>query len=228
MIKIFTGFDQREAVGWHVFVQSVLDTCSLPVEIIPITETMSRVVGGQRDGSNSFTYGRFLVPYLCGYEGWALFADGADMLCVADLAELWKKRNSWKAVQVVKHDYEPKYKRKYVGTEMECENHNYGRKNWSSLILWNCAHNGNKQLTPDRIGNMTGSYLHGFKWLDDDRIGELPKEWNWLDEYGEGNPKIMHYTNGIPGFEKYKDAIYANYWRAKFESCLDGMSSKAF
>jgi hypothetical protein len=37
-----------------------------------------------------------------------------------------------------------------------------------------------------------------FRWLDDERIGELPIEWNWLpDEFGV-NPeaKLLHYTLG--------------------------------
>ena len=37
--------------------------------------------------STEFTYTRFLVPYLCGYQGKAIFID-CDMLCLGDIAEL--------------------------------------------------------------------------------------------------------------------------------------------
>jgi lipopolysaccharide biosynthesis glycosyltransferase len=41
------------------------------------------------------------------YSGWAIFADG-DMVCQADISELWALRDDSKAVQVVKHDYQTK------------------------------------------------------------------------------------------------------------------------
>lgn len=215
-IPLFTGYDPREAIGWHVFAQSVINRKEL-VSLIPLQ-------GQQRDGTNAFTYERFLVPYYCGFQGWAIFADGADMLLRADLSELWalKDKDTYNAVRVVKHDYQTRHPRKYVGTEMEAHNGDYPRKNWSSLILWNCGHFRNRCLTPDFVASKAGSFLHRFEWLDDDRIGELPKEWNWLaDEYG-GNQlsKINHWTAGIPGFEQYKFAPMADEWheiRAQFE-----------
>jgi hypothetical protein len=125
------------------------------------------------------------VPALCGYEGWAIFADASDMVCRADIAELWALRDERYAVQVVKHDYRTKHHRKYVGTEMECANLDYPRKNWSSLILWNCGHPQNRILTPENVREWSGQQLHGFGWLPDDLIGALPIEWNWLaQEHG--------------------------------------------
>lgn len=211
-IQLFTGYDPRESIGWHVFAQSVIDR----KELVSITALQ----GQQRDGTNAFTYERFLVPYYCGFSGWAIFADGSDMLLRSDLSELWAMRDPFKAVQVVRHDYKTKHPRKYVGTEMEAHNGDYPRKNWSSLILWNCGHFHNRCLTPDFVAEKAGSFLHRFDWLLDDRIGPLPKEWNWLaDEYG-GNEqaKLLHYTAGIPGFETYKAAPMAEEWHAKRRS----------
>src|SRR4051812_11810334 len=110
MIRIFAGFDQRESVGFHAFVQSVIKNTRNPVAITPIGST------DHRDGTNAFIYTRFLVPQLCDYQGYAIFADGADMLALGDFAELWAMRSGWHAVQVVKHDYKTKHPRKYVGT----------------------------------------------------------------------------------------------------------------
>ncbi|MEY4079277.1 MAG: hypothetical protein RIS80_1046, partial [Actinomycetota bacterium] len=139
------------------------------------------------DGTNSFTYSRFLVPYLQGFQGFAIFADGADMLCRADIAELWDMRDPLKAVQVVKHDYTTCEPRKYVGTQMEAPNSSYPRKNWSSLMLFNCSYPMHNRLTPQYIAQTSGTLLHRLSWLDDSKIGELPKEWNWLDEYGRND-----------------------------------------
>lgn len=218
MIRIFTGYDPRQAIGWHAFAQSVIDHTRDPVSIIPLT------MNSQKDGTNAFTYSRFLVPELCDFSGFAIFADGVDMLAVGDFAELWTMRDSGKAVQVVKHQYATKHARKYVGTEMEAPNEDYRRKNWSSLILWNCAHPAHFYAR-EMLRGSDGKYLHRFSWLKEDDIGELPKEWNWLaDEYGENqDAKLLHWTAGQPGFYHYKDAPHAAEWRASVRNVMGGM-----
>jgi hypothetical protein len=99
---------------------------------------------------------------------------------------------------------------KYLGAK----NEDYPRKNWSSVILWNCGSFPNRKLTPDFVQQSAGSFLHRFSWIDDERIGELPKEWNWLpDEYGP-NPdaKLLHYTLGTPCFHEFADTPQGNEW----------------
>lgn len=162
------------------------------------------------DGSNAFIYSRFLVPHLQGYKGWAIFCDG-DMLCKEDVYELWKLRDDAYAVMVVKHDYQTTSNRKYIGTSLETVNTTYPRKNWSSVVLWNCEHPLNKVLTPKYVMGATGKTLHRFEHLPDDDIGELPREWNWLASELPKNPeaKLVHYTLGVPGMEHYKDCDYS-------------------
>jgi hypothetical protein len=208
LIRVFAGYDAREAVGWHAFQQSLIEKTSEPV-------SLTAIGGGQRDGSNAFTYSRFLVPYLCDFQGFALWVDGSDMLLRADLAELWATRCTWNAVSVVKHEYLTKHPRKYVGTELETDNVDYERKNWSSVILWDCGHYMNRCLTPEYVAKHDGAHLHRFAWLPDERIGVLPTQWNWLaDEFGENeNAKLLHWTAGIPGFYHYRDAPHADEWR---------------
>lgn len=216
MIRIFTGYDPRESAGWHAFVQSMLDR--------RILFSLTALQGIQGDGSNAFTYSRFLVPEHCSFSGWAIFADGADMLLRADLNELWALRGGPEAVKVVKHEYSTKHPRKYVGTPMESANENYPRKNWSSLILWNCAHPAHVKHR-DELRTAPGPFLHRFSWLKDEEIGELPIEWNWLaDEYGgNANAKILHWTAGQPGFYHYKDAPHADEWRASIRKVTRGI-----
>lgn len=209
MIRLFTGWDAREALGWHAFTQSVIDRASAWPEIVPLWSQ-------SRDGSNAFTYARFLVPALCDNNGWAIFADGADMVCNADIAELWGLRDERYAVQVVKHEYRTRHPRKYVGTAMECDNRDYPRKNWSSLMLWNCGHARNRILTDVNVAEWSGEQLHGFSWLGDDLIGELPREWNWMcQEQGENkDAKILHFTAGIPQIPYYTHSPQASKWYA--------------
>ena len=223
-VRIYTGFDQREAIGWHCFLQSVIERTDAPLEIIPLTERLGRKLGISTDGTNAFSKIRFAVPYLAGFKGYAIWCDAADMLALADIAELWAMKPTYgEAVRVVKHDYEPRFKRKYVGTELEAVNEPYPRKNWSSLVFWDCWHYANRWLTPEAIAKQPGSYLHRFSWLKDEQIGELPAEWNWLDEYGEADCNLVHHTNGLPGFAHYADAPKADEWKRTMLNCQQGM-----
>lgn len=223
-VRIYTGFDQREAIGWHCFLQSVIERTDCPLEIIPLTERLGRKLGIATDGTNAFSRIRFAVPYLAGFKGYAIWCDAADMLALADIAELWAMKPAYgEAVRVVKHDYEPRNKRKYVGTELEAANEAYPRKNWSSLVFWDCWHYSNRWLTPEAIAKEPGPNLHRFQWLRDEQIGELPAEWNWLDEYGDGEPKLQHWTNGIPGFSYYADAPKADEWKRTMQDVNNGM-----
>ncbi len=223
MIQIFAGYDGREAVGYHTFCQSVLANASEPVSISPLHLPMFKKFyrEGQRDGSNAFIYSRFLIPYLMGYKGWAIFADGSDMLCLGDIAELWEMRDPFKAVQVVQHDYKTKRPVKYIGTPMEAKNEDYPRKNWSSLMLINCAHLRWAEMTPATVAKKSGADLHRFNFIEDRFIGALPAEWNWLDEYevNEG-VKILHYTTGIPAIPEYAEANGAAKWRATRDAAM--------
>lgn len=202
-MKIFTGYDDRESIGWHVFAQSVIDTTpGAELRVLP---------AAQGDGSNVFTYSRFLVPQICEFKGWALSVDGVDMLAYRNLNGLVRYANSKYAVLVVKHHYQTRNPRKYVGTEMECANEDYPCKNWSSVILWNCAHPAHRLLSEI---NRTDPMLHRFVWLSENEIGGMPLACNWLaDEYGEiDDAYILHWTAGIPGFAAHADAPMAEHW----------------
>lgn len=220
-INMVVGFDQRESIAYHTFIQSVMDKSSLPVSFTPLAiNTLKGYHETHNDKSNDFIYSRFLTPYLNAFSGWAIFADG-DMICQSDIRELWDLRDESKAVLVVKHNYKTKAQKKYLGNI----NTDYPKKNWSSLILWNCAHPKHKILTPDFISNQTGKFLHRFSWLEDKDIGDLPKDWNWLAiEYPENkNAKLIHYTLGTPCFKEYWDCDMSDIWHANQKRVLSGM-----
>jgi lipopolysaccharide biosynthesis glycosyltransferase len=204
------GFDQREAISYHTFCQSVLEKSSIPVRFIPLAENTLSFYKERRDNvSNSFVFSRFLTPYLTDYDGLAVFADG-DMVCQTDIAELSALFDPGRAVQVVQHDYQTKATKKFLNND----NVNYPRKNWSSLVLFNCSHPANRILTPEYVEKKEGAHLHRFGWLLDEEIGALPREWNWLATEYEDNPqaKIVHYTLGTPCFQDYRAAAMAGHW----------------
>lgn len=211
MLHLFCGHDERVEAGTTAFVRSVIAHARGPVAITPITRAAWT---GIPEGTNAFTFRRFLVPWMMKWEGWAVFADGADMLCRADICELEKLFNPWMAVQVVKHDYRTRHPKKYRGSEMEADNADYPRKNWASLMAINCSHFAWRQVTPEFVQKTSPMDLLQMKFLPDERIGELPAEWNWLvDEYGSNDlAKLIHFTAGIPMFQAHADAPMAQEW----------------
>ena len=224
LIRLVVGFDQREAIAFHVFVQSVIQNSSNPISIYPLSKkALSFYNENHSDRSNAFTYSRFLTPYLMNYEGWAIYLDG-DMVCQEDISLLWEMKDSSKAVQVVKHDYKTKNNKKYLNNI----NIDYPKKNWSSVIIWNCAHPKNKVLTPEFISSKDGKFLHRFMWLDEEDIGELPKEWNWLAiEYPPNTKaKLIHYTLGTPCFSDYSQSEMSDEWHSVFDLTMSGYQKK--
>ena len=221
-IKIAIGFDEREAVAYHTFCQSILEKASHPVAFVPLVlRTLEGYKETHSDGSNAFIYSRFLTPFLFDFQGWAIFADG-DMICRDDIAKLWALRDESKAVMCVKHDYKTKAQDKYLGNK----NQDYPRKNWSSLVLWNCKHPENQILKPDFVMKQSGAFLHRFSWLTDNLIGEIPREWNWLTTEYEDNydAKLLHYTLGAPCFKDYRNCEMSNEWHDAHIRSQHGMN----
>ncbi len=206
MVRLFCGQDPREAIGSSVFSHSVWSRSSEPVSITQLDARLAAT-----DGTNSFTKSRFLVPFLCDYKGWALWMDGADMLCLSDIAELWKLREERYAVQVVKHDYRTLHPVKYLNQD----NVDYPRKNWSSVMLINCQHDTWKTVTPVYVKNNNGSHLHRFAFLRNELIGSLPKEWNHI--VGEPNQaafaNVAHFSIGLPVWSPYDTWAFSDEWR---------------
>lgn len=181
----------------------------------------------QRDGrpfSTEFAFSRFLVPALAQYDGWSLFCD-CDFLFTADVAQLMTYIDHAKAVMVVKHDYKPA-----EGTKMDgVSQAPYPRKNWSSFVLWNNSHPSNRLLSLETVNTKSGRWLHGFEWLSDGEIGELPHTWNWLsgaDAPATEIPAAIHFTLGIPSMKGHEDSPYADLWREQLtRSATEGTAS---
>ena len=208
-IPIFIGYDPRERAATNVLIDSLYRHSSLPLAISPIvTPQLAEVFQRERDPkqSTAFSFTRFLVPWLMGYQGWAIFMD-CDMLCRGDISELWALREDRYAVLCVQHDHRPNESAKFLGEVQSA----YPKKNWSSLMLLNCARC--TALTPDYVNTASGLQLHRFDWLDGDhQIGALPDRWNHLVDVqpaprqpaAEGGPTLLHWTLGGPWFREQR------------------------
>ena len=214
-LKIFIGWDSREPEAAEVCEYSIKKHATVPVEIhfLKQTELRAREIYTREpdlQSSTEFTFTRFLVPYLCNYQGHAVFVD-CDFLFEHDIKELFECANNSAAVSVVQHDYQPTNTVKMDGKTQYL----YPRKNWSSLMLFNCAHPDCQTLTPEIVSSQTGEFLHRFGWTGYE-IGSLDKTWNWLvnwyHEPQDGKPKAIHYTEGGPWFPNYVKTEYGGNW----------------
>lgn len=232
ILKIFIGYDPVESVAWHTMAHSILRRSSLPVAIIPLNiANLKDVYTRERDPkqSNEFSFTRFLVPYLSGYEGMAAFFD-CDQMLRTDVAELFELASGdpSKAVHVVQHDYTPRDEIKFLNTVQ----YSYPRKNWSSVVVWNCGHPANKAVTPEFVNTASPMELHRFQWLRDEEIGSLDARWNWLvGEYAEPPSDVhnVHWTIGGPYFHEYRNVDFAEEWfaeRDRMSFCLQRPSAK--
>lgn len=209
MLNLFCGYDEREAEGFEVFTKSVLRRAS---RMVAITRMDAR---GLPVGSNSFTLSRFLCPELAERRGVAIYMDACDMLCLADIAELERLFEPKYAVQVVRHSYKTRHPMKYVGTDMECPNRDYPRKNWASVMLINCEHVAWKRVTRAKLVDAPIVDTLQLRFLAEDEIGSLPNEWNRLVDEGQDveGAKVCHWTAGTPFMERYSNAPGADLWR---------------
>ena len=214
MIRVFVGYEPKEALAYHVLCHSIMENSSEPVSICPVNlKNLKFDRPPDPLQSTEFSFTRFLVPYLCDFQGHAIFMD-CDMLCRGDIAELWALRDSV-PVQVVKHDYTPSTSKKFLGNTQT----QYVMKNWSSVMLFN-----NHLCQPlgfNRVKTAPGLWLHQFRWASE--IGDLPPEWNYLvgEEQPEIDPKLVHFTLGGPWFKEYEEVEYADEWREAGLSVID-------
>jgi hypothetical protein len=215
-MKIFIGWDSREDIAYQVCRESLIKHSSIPLDIVPLKQSELRernLYWRDRDplSSTEFSFTRFLVPYLAGYKGWAVFMD-CDFLWRGDIAALEDYMNPSCAAYVVKHDYWPKETTKMDGAVQTT----YHRKNWSSMVLWNTQHRQMQMLTPELVNRESGLYLHRFGFLTDDVIGELPIAYNYLEGWYTRedcpNPQAVHFTRGGPWFRDYMDVEYGDEW----------------
>ncbi|UTA49540.1 hypothetical protein L1F30_08380 [Simiduia sp. 21SJ11W-1] len=219
MRKVFVGYTSYQDVVYQVAKHSI-ERQSKDVVCYPIIQQSLRDLGvytraADKMGATEFSITRFLTPYLAGYRGWVLFCDN-DVLALTDVNELFDLADDKYAVMCVKHNHVPTDKYKLDGQIQTI----YPRKNWSSVVLWNCNHPKNKLITPELVNEVSPRFLHRFMWLEDSEIGEIPLSWNWLvDWYKEpqdGKPKFLHFTDGGPYFRNYQEVDYHELWRNEY------------
>jgi lipopolysaccharide biosynthesis glycosyltransferase len=229
-LKVFIGYDSRETIAWQVCQHSLLRHAKTEIEIYPIKQQTLRELGlytRPRDAtaSTEFSLTRFLTPYLAAHDGWTVFVD-CDFLFTTDITKVVEGLDRLKAVHVVQHDYTPANR-----VKMDAQTQTtYPRKNWSSFMLFNNAHPAVKALTPAVANLASPAFLHRLQWISDESlIGALPRTWNFLvGEYPKPAelPHAIHFTNGGPWFEDWKQVDYADLWCAERDLYLGSLQEE--
>lgn len=216
-LPIFVGWDSRFPEPALVLAHSIRKHTSIPVAIHFLDyRHLQDCYGFNRaydpKATTEFTYSRFLVPHLCGYDGVAIFMDN-DLVCLSDIAELVRGCTTQllkdaATLLVRKHEQQAvDGAPKMYGAKQTA----YPRKNWSSLMVMDCAKL--KLWTKPVVETASGAYLHRFQDIPDAQIGEVPDGWNDLeDQYRPGITKLLHWTEGGPWYEECRDCPHAEVW----------------
>lgn len=224
MLRVFIGYDPAEAEAYRVAEASLRRRARIPVDVTPLDAQRLAASGLLRRPTDArgglydlhsrapmateFAISRFMVPMLA-QSGLALFVD-CDVVFLDDVAELLALADSTKAVQVVKHAPTATGPTKMVGKEQT----DYPFKWWSSVMLFNCDHRGNRRLSLDAINHRPGRDLHAFYWLADSEIGDLPAGWNWLVgvQPRPESLRLAHMTLGGPWLPNWTPTVHDEIW----------------
>jgi hypothetical protein len=229
MNTIFIGWDPNESEAYKVAQFSITSRTTEPARIYPLGlqdcgHILKRPIE-HKDGklwcpiseapmATEFAITRFTVPFLKS-KGWALFVD-CDIICETDINELFAAADDKYALMCVQHSHESGPDTKMNGQIQTY----YKRKNWSSVMLWNCGHPAHERLTKHDLNTWPGRELHAFKWLWDYEIGALHPRWNKLVGVQEisSDPGILHYTLGGPWLPNWKPNLLDEIWLAERKS----------
>lgn len=209
---VFIGYDSSQDAAAHACRRSIVaqDT-TVHVEYIKRSDLLENGLYWRQDHeyeSTEFAFTRFLTPYLKGYYGYALFCD-SDFIWRCSPRELLERVDPLDAVTVVKHNISPEQlKQEKMNGKKQVW---YPKKNWSSMMLFNCNHPKTRSLTPEVVSESPASYLHGLEWTWDASVGEVDKTYNYLVGYYNDriDPKVLHYTDGTPLHAGYENCEFA-------------------
>jgi hypothetical protein len=227
---VFVGYDSREDIAWEVCRHSLLRHADSQVDVVALRQHALRERGlytraYDLGASTEFSLTRFLTPHLAARPGWVAFCD-CDFLFTTDVRKVFEDLDPSKAVYCVQHDYTPAYRLKMDGKMQST----YPRKNWSSFMLFNCDHPDVRALTPEVVNTASPAYLHRFEWVrDPSAIGALDLDWNFLEgEYPAPNyvPRVIHFTNGGPWFDEWKNCDFADLWLREYELYIRSSSDE--
>lgn len=189
-MRVFVGADESQLVAAAVLEHSIRKHASRPVEF---TTMIDLPVPRPKDPANrartGFSFYRFLIPKLCGYEGRALYLD-CDMQVLADMSGLWEIPFG---EQTVLCTYQPEPPEQWRGDA------NFKPGRHLAVMMLDCSR---LHWDIDQIVRGLDEGHYDYKGLmsdlcivPDEQIAErIPVEWNSLERYEPEKTKLIHYT----------------------------------
>ncbi len=240
---VYLGWDSREPEAYDVAAHSIRENARGPVTIYPLKLGRLEQAGLMRRPyerrptptdkrgqlwdmisdapmATEFAISRFLVPILQ-QAGIAIFMD-SDVVVLGDVYDLQDQARAQDhlALWCVQHEV-----RVGATTKMDGQAQTYyARKNWSSVMVFNCDQPMNQALNLTAVNGRIGRALHAFYWLHDRLIGRLDPEWNWLVgvQPRPAEPKIAHYTLGGPWLPNWESREHDDLWLSARARCPTG------
>jgi hypothetical protein len=89
LIRVFVGTDRSQLLAVSVLEHSIRRHTGRPTQVCPLIDLdLPEPVDVRQGSRTNFSFARFAIPELAGYDGKAVYLD-ADMLVFRDIGELW-------------------------------------------------------------------------------------------------------------------------------------------
>jgi len=194
-IRVFVGSDRTQDLAVKVLEYSIRRHTDSEVVVTSMTPVRLPEPDDPRQGSRTlFSFTRFAIPRLCGYQGQAIYMD-ADMQVFKDIRGLANIPFDGKRVIV-----QEELPEEHQPTEGQ-----FGaparRVKQSSVMLLDCERLD--WVPEDIIGRLGKEYsyedlLYHLCILDEADVGyRVPFVWNSLETYVAGETCLIHYTDMI-------------------------------
>ena len=191
MIDVFVGTDRSQLLAVSVLEHSIKRHTDRAVRVSPLIDLDLPEPRDVRQGSRTnFSFARFAIPELAGYQGRALYLD-ADMLVFRDIGELWDI--PFEGATVVIQEAIPDH------ASVPRKPGAPGRRiKQCSVMLIDCARA--RWKVAEIVAGLDGRYtyedlMHDFCILPESEIRyAVPFAWNSLEHF-DAETRLIHYTD---------------------------------
>ena len=181
-MRVYVAASQEQALSVSVLEYSIRKHASMSVQVMPLYHSCVDIPV-PKDAANlprtPFSFQRFLIPELAGYQGRAIYLD-SDMQVFGDIRSLWQIDMEGSDLLSVAPASDTSRIPQY------------------SVMLLDCAqldwHIGEIVAALD-AGHFTYEELMQRMVIAEKQSASIDTEWNSLERYTHGVTKLLHYTD---------------------------------
>lgn len=201
-LRIYVGASNRDRVAVQVLAYSIQKHATVPVRVIPMVDLpVPRARKRANRPRTGFSFARFLIPSLAGYQGRAIYLD-SDMLVLGDVAELAELDFAGCTVLCTKQPEPPPAWKDHDGFRP-------GRQ-FSVMVLDCGALRWDIREVVARLddGDLTyEALLFDLALEPEERVADwVPPGWNHLEHVEPGVTRLVHFT--VVPTQPWRDAAH--------------------